>query len=258
MVKRIAPSRVIWFCLLAACGAVCQSERPSADFVHGDGPNSPELQLPEARTWKSLPDAPSVQPPTQAKEFRRFFDEAHSPLTLVAVGADGHAIRETRLDHVKIAPQPNFAARYKAMAIEKGFSGFLGRHLYPSLLRRNPGYHPSTSGSLMGRATYAASRILIRRDDYRKNRLNTSYLLGALTSVAVHTAYRPYWARSGSATFNNFGSTIGGDAGINLFHEFRTGLLQMMKVHMPAFASRIEACITHDQHRRNAISVPAR
>ena len=175
MVKRIAPSRIIWFCLLAACGALCQSESPSADFVYRDGSNSPELQLPVSRTWKSLPDTPSV---TQAKEFRRFFGEAHSPLTLVAVGADARAIRKTILDHVKAAPQPSFAAHYKAMSIEKGFSGFLGRHLYPSLLKRNPGYHPSTGGSLMGRATYAASRILITPDDYGKNRLNTSYFLG--------------------------------------------------------------------------------
>ena len=76
MVKRIAPSRIIWFCLLAACGALCQSESPSADFVYRDGSNSPELQLPVSRTWKSLPDTPSVTP---AKEFRRFFGEAHSP-----------------------------------------------------------------------------------------------------------------------------------------------------------------------------------
>ena len=85
-----------------------------------------------------------------------------------------------------------------------------------------------------------------------KGRLNTSYFLGVLTSVAIHTAYRPYWARSASATFNNFGSTIGSDAGINLFHEFQPGLLQMMKGHTPTFVSKIEARITDDQTRRNA------
>src|SRR5712692_1802688 len=50
--------------------------------------------------------------------------------------------------------------------------------------------------------------------------------LGALTSVAIATAYRPYWARSTSATFRTFGSTIGSDAGINLFHEFGPGIRQ--------------------------------
>jgi len=45
-------------------------------------------------------------------------------------------------------------------------------------------------------ATYAASCILIRREAYGKNRLNTSYFLAMLTSIAMQSAYRPYWARS--------------------------------------------------------------
>ena len=110
----------------------------------------------------------------------------------------------------------------------------------------------------MGRATYAASRIFITRDDSGKGRLNTSYFLGALTSVAVQTAYRPYWARSSSATFNNFGSTIGSDAGINLFHEFGPGIRQIVKGHAPKFVSRIEERITHDQNPREIVSTPAR
>ena len=67
-----------------------------------------------------------------------------------------------------------------------------------------------------------------------------------LASVAVHTAYRPYWARSPSETFNNFGSTIGGDAGINVLHEFRPRILQMVKGLTPKFVSRIEDRITNN------------
>jgi hypothetical protein len=110
----------------------------------------------------------------------------------------------------------------------------------------------------MSRVTYAASRIFIARDDSGKGRLNTSYFLGALTSVAVSTAYRPYWARSSSATFNNFGSTIGSDAGMNLFHEFGPGIRQMVKGHTPKFASRIGERITNQQTPRRVVSTPAR
>ena len=98
----------------------------------------------------------------------------------------------------------------------------------------------------MGRASDAASRIFVSRDDSGRGRLNTSYFLGVLTSVAIHTAYRPYWARSTSATFNNFGSTIGSDAGLNLVNEFRPGILQMVKGYTPKFVSRIGAPITND------------
>jgi hypothetical protein len=85
-----------------------------------------------------------------------------------------------------------------------------------------------------------------------------SYFLGVLTSVAIDTAYRPYWARSASATFSNVGSTIGSDAGINLFHEFRPGILQMVRGHTPKFVSKIEKRITRDQAPRDAVSPPAR
>jgi len=124
-------------------------------------------------------------------------------------------------------------------------SAFLDKYLVPSLLQKNLRYHPSTSASFMGRASDAASRIFITRDDSGKGRLNTSYFLGVLTSVAIHTAYRPYWTRSTSATFNNFGSTIGSDAGLNLFHEFRPGILSIVRSHSPKFVSRFGAALTN-------------
>jgi hypothetical protein len=258
MVKRIVPIRVICFCLLAASGALCQKPADLIQELQFDGSSSPQGQGEEMPTSRPLPDAPSLQPPTQAEEFRTFFKEAHWPLTLSAVAANARVIRETELDHVKAATQLSFTGRYKARSTEKRSSTFFGRYLCPSVLKQSLRYHPSTSGSLMSRAAYAASSIFIIRDDAGKERLNTSYFLGVLTSVAIHTAYRPYWARSASATFNNFGSTIGSDAGINLLHEFRPGLLQMMKGHTPKFVSRMEARITDDQTRTDAVSLPAR
>ena len=88
--------------------------------------------------------------------------------------------------------------------------------------------------------------------------MNTKYLLGVLSSVASATAYRPYWARSSSETFNNFGSTIGSDAGINVLHEFGPGIRQVVKGLTPKFVSRIGDRITHDQTPMGVVSIPAR
>jgi hypothetical protein len=261
MVKRIAPIRVISFLLMAACGALCQSDRPSADLFQGlqfDGSNSPEVQRQEMRTWRSLPDAPSVQPPTQAEKFHTFVDEARSPLTLGAVGVNAGVMRETELGHVTPGAQPSLTALYKAAFIQKESSAFFGKYLYPSLLKQDPRYYPSTSSSFLGRVTYAASRILITRNDSGERTLNTSYFLGVLTSVAIATAYRPYWVRSTSGTFKTFGSTIGSDAGLNLFHEFGPDMRQMLKGHTPKFVSRIKEDITHDRTSRDVVSTPAR
>ena len=261
MVKRIRPIRVISFFLLAACVALCQSEGPSADLLEGlqfDGSTSPEVQRQEMRTSRSLPDAPSVQPTKQARTFHTFVDEARSPLTFGAVGINAGVMRETEQGRVTPGSQPTLTPLYKAAFTQKESSTFFDKYLYPSLLKHNLRYLPSTSGSFMGRATYAASRIFVTRDDSGKRRLNTSYFLGVLTSVAIHTAYRPYWARSTSAPFNDFGSTIGNGAGINLFREFEPGIRQMVKAHAPKFVSSIEERITHDQTPGDVVSTPAR
>jgi hypothetical protein len=236
--------------LLAACGAFCQSERPSADLLQGlgyDGPDSHEKQRQELHTWKSLPDAPSAQAPTQAEKFRTFVDEAGSPLTFGAAGFDAGIMRETELGRLSFGRQASWTSLYKGALIQKESSAFFGKYLYPALLKQDPRYHPSSSQSFFGRATYAASRVLITRNDSGKTTLNTSYFLGVLTSVAITTAYRPYWRRSTSETFKTFGSTIGSDAGINILHEFAPGMRQIVKRRAPKFVSRIEERITNDQ-----------
>jgi hypothetical protein len=238
MVKRIAPIGVISLFLLAACGALCQSEHPSADLLQVlqfDGSSSPQVERPEMRLWRSLPDAPSVQLPTHADKFHTFVEEAFSPLTVGAAGINATLMRETELREASTAPHPSLTALYEVVFIQKASSVFLGKYLYPSLLKQDPRYYPSTSGSFLGRATYAASRILVTRNDSGKRTLNTSYFLGVLTSVAIATAYRPYWARSTSAPFKTFGSTIGSDVGINLIHEFGPGIRRMVKGHAPKF-----------------------
>ena len=168
-------------------------------------------------------------------------------------------MRETGSGHVTPGMQASFTTQYQYQTAftQEDSSNFVDKYLYPSLLKRNLRYQPSTSGSFMGRASDAASRIFITRDDSGKGRLNTSYFLGVLTSVAIDTAYRPYWRRSTSATVNNFGSTIGSDAGLNLFNEFRPGILQMVKGYTPKFVSRIGAAITNDPPR-TVVPTPAK
>lgn len=252
-VTRIAPIRVCSFLLLAACGAFCQSERPSAGSSLRNRSNSPELQQ-EMRTLESLPDAPSLQSPAQAERFRGFGERANSPMKPGA----GHVGRETALESVATGLQPRPVTPYEPVFAQKETGNLVSSNPDPSALRQTRLYHASTSSSLMGRATYAASRIFITRDDSGKNRLNTSYFLQALASVASATASRPYWTRSASSTFNNFGSTIGGDAGLNVYREFGPGIREIVKSHTPKFVSGIGNRITRSHSSSKVVSSPAR
>jgi hypothetical protein len=259
IVKRTAPIWVLFSVLLVACGSLCQSERAAEGLLQGDGSNALEAQRPEMRTWRSLPDAPSaIQPPAQAEKFQTFAYEAGLPLAMRAAAITSNVRRGTELRHVTPVPQPSLIASDELRFTQKKSSNFVVKYLCPPLVKRSMLYHPSTSNTLIGRGTYAASHIFVTRDDSGKKRLNTSYFLGVMSLVAVHTARRPYWARSASAPFNDFGSTIGNDAGINLFHEFEPGIRQMVKGFTPKFAFKIEDRITRDQNLKEVVSSLAR
>ena len=240
IVRRTAPIRVTCSCffLWAACAAWCQV-RPSADLLRGlqpDGLNSAEVQQQE-RTRNSLPDAPSsMQSPQVALTFSTAVDEARPPLT---VGAS--LLREAELRYFTPGSQPGrLTARYQVAFIRDEPSLFPGKYLHRSVLELRPHYHPSTSDSFVGRASYAASRIFVTHDGSGKERLNTTYFLGLLASVAAHSASNRNSRRTTLARVNSFGSTVGSDAGISVFHEFGPGLRQIVKGHTPKFVSSVE------------------
>jgi len=210
MVKRIARVGVVSSVLLVACGAVGQNVR------------------------QSLPDAPSMQAVTQAPNFNVFLEKAHSPLKFGAIAAPAAVTR-----------QGGFATPNQGAFSQKEPDTIFAKYLYPSSLKQQSGYHFSSSETLMGRATYAASRTLITRDGSGKARFNTSYLLRTLTLVARDSASTPYWRRSLADPFGDFGSTVGNDAGMNLWHEFGPGIQHLMKSHTPKFVSSIEERIGH-------------
>jgi hypothetical protein len=175
---------------------------------------------------ESLPDAPPAQAATDGQQSNGFVGQARWLNLGVRQGALAAVFDRT------LSPQ-----RESKTIFEK--------YLSPPTAKQPSGYHFTSDGSLMARATYAASRIFITRDESGKDRLNTSYLLRALTSVAADTASRPYWRRSPTGSVSDFGSTVGNDAGMNVWHEFRPGIEQLMKSHTPRFVSRIEERVAH-------------
>jgi hypothetical protein len=204
-VKRIRPIWDVCFVLLAASAALCQS-------------------LPS-----SLPDSPSVQAIAQTPKFNGFFKEAQSPLTFEALGS-----REGGMWRGEFSA----AERTAPGRISSQSQNIFSRYLRSQSVRQDS-RSALSDGSLMGRATYAASRTVVSRDASGKGRLNTSYLLRVLTSVAKDEASTPYWRRHRADPFSDFGSTVGNDAGLNVLHEFAPALQQAMKSHAPRFAAQI-------------------
>lgn len=221
MVKPI--SLVGCFCLMAAGAGVCQS-RP--------------------QTASTLPDAPSATFLIQGHAFQRVGADAQLPALPRPMSADGGAITEIAPVSSRLLPRQ--ALLYQPVPDQKEFNSapLFFKYLTPSRLHPDARYMASDSDSLMGRATDAASRIFVTRNEEGKRTFNTSYFLRLATSIAAHSASRTYRAHSGTAPLSDFGSTVGNDAGMNLLHEFGPAVRKVTTSHLPEFVTRIEERIT--------------
>ena len=216
MVKRITLFRIICFCLLAACAASCQSEPALGEGLRGLQYRSSDRQRQERGAWRLSPDAPLPDAPsalirslipgsgpaqllTQTDSLRWTGIKPGSPSN--AGVADTGVFGQTQAEYV--APLfPSTAALFYTTtdqaSAKKDSAFFLDKYLYPPTLPHGSRYQASANDGLLGRATDAASRILWTRDLSGARRLNTSYFLRVVTSIAADTASRPYWRRSAS------------------------------------------------------------
>jgi len=190
----------------------------------------------------------------------------HLPAAATPAGVSVAAVREAH-PGVVLPEAPSAILLYKPVPLQnievrnepRNTTGdFFSKYLNPSKLNQAPRYHPSSRDKVMDRATDAASRIFVTRDESGNRKLNTNYFLRVLTSVAADSASRRYRARSGAAPLTDFGSTIGGDAGRNLLHEFGPGIRQIVTSHMPAFVFRIQDRVVRQPSPRPAVAIPAR
>jgi len=235
MMAGAAPTRVISFlavsllvlsALVAPCPLLCQQ----AKALHrGDS-------LPEAPSLSAQnPDHSQMSDATRAEVFRAYLNASRFPVSQ-APSWQAAATEAGQLGLIHFNP----AAQHDAG------DAFFAKYLSPAHAGTAHAYRTSTSDSLFGRATYAASSIVITHDDEGRGTLNTPYLLRVFASALAHSAYRPYWKRSVSQPFSDFGSTIGNDAGMKVFNEFKPGILQLVKTHTPAFVEKIEERFGHN------------
>lgn len=213
--------RIVALVLLTTCAALCES---------------PKVQT----STNTIPDTPSVQNESaQAVATIRRFQQVFDRLRLPAWKQSNEAMsaeHTARFDAGHFdwqQPTPNDSQNYW---VERLFAPAPGQ---------SNSNHASEGKSLIHRATYAAGSALLTRDDAGTGRLNTSYLLRVLAVTAAHSAatrssYTTYLRRQSSWPAGDFGSTIGNDAGMNVFHEFKPGILQLLKSHEPRFVYAIE------------------
>lgn len=113
-----------------------------------------------------------------------------------------------------------FAKRFAASYTDGFTSTMFGDAILPALLHQDPRYFYKGTGSIISRALYAISTVVICKGDNGRWQPNYSNVVGNLASASLSNAYYPANNRGARLTIDNWLIGTGSGAIGALFQEF--------------------------------------
>lgn len=190
----------------------------------------------------NLPDAPSTYVPLSRHcKFELVLRQSYSPYTFASAAFDATWAQMWGQWPQYGGGMQGWGKRLGTTLADVESRRFIQRFVLATVLHEDPRYFPSEKNGLVGRAWYAATRVLVTRDDNGWNVLNRSELLGASLTSALQNTYYPRPDRTFGATMNRFLGALSGDATANILHEFTPDLKRLFHKHCPQGIQRFEA-----------------
>ena len=218
-----------------AGGAQRLPDAPSAALPDRQQESAQEKSfVPFAPRSQDLPEWKALSP---AQKFDLFVQNSYSSSTLAVTAASAQKVY---VGHWFAERPRALGQRYAAAYADAQSSAFIENFLVPALMRQDPRYFRSSSGTIRGRLGYAMSRVFITRTDRGSNAFNTSGIAGAFLSSAVRNAYHPYYNRSLDGTVGRALSRLGSRVGMNVVREFWPDLRRKSKGKLAAAMAAYE------------------
>jgi hypothetical protein len=200
------------------------NSRPS-DKSAADPQSSTDKPTPEnGRVFGLMPnygtvDSTHVAPMSAADKFKlalRYID----PYTFGVVAFRAGIEQATNSKEEYGQGMEGYGKRYGADFADGLTNSFFVTGVFPSLLHQDPRYFRRGQGAFLSRASYAASRVLITRQDSGRKSFNFSEVLGNAASAGISQAYYPESERTMGDFAVRTGVQFGFDAGFNVVKEF--------------------------------------
>lgn len=179
-------------------------------------------------------DAPSAYRPLSSHcKLQLFLRRAYSPYTFANAAFEAGIAQMSAQWPQYGGGMQGWGKRYGATLTDTESRRFIQTYLLSTLLHQDPRYFPSTSTSLIGRAWYAATRVVVTRGDNGRSEFNASEMLGALSTSALQNSYYPQHYRTVDATISRFTGALSSDATSAILREFTPDLKRMFNRHCP-------------------------
>jgi hypothetical protein len=190
-------------------------------------------------------NGPSAYTPLSGHcKFKLFLSSTYSPYTFLSAGF------QATLDQAQ-GPMAPLWRGYAGLGEAIGATladtesrRFIQSFALSTILHQDPRYFPSHKRTLISRAWYAATRVVVTRNDTGYSAFNESEFLGALFTSSLQNAYYPRHDRTLGDTMDRFG---GGRA----WRPF-------VRVHAGYETSLSETCAESDSEDGAEASYPCR
>jgi hypothetical protein len=189
-----------------------------------------------------LPEAPSAYLPLSSHcKFELFLRRAYSPYTFSSAAFEAGLAQMSAQWPQYGGGMQGWGKRLGATLADTESRRFLQTYLFSTVLHQDPRYFPSTKKSVIGRAWYAATRVLVTKGDSGRDQFNASEFLGALSTSALQNAYYPQHYRTVDATMSRFTGALSSDATSAILREFTPDLKRLFDKHCPRKIQTFEA-----------------
>ena len=166
--------------------------------------------------------------------------ESYSPYTFASAGFEATRAQATPQWPQYGGGMPGFGKRFGATLADTESRRFIQTFALSTILHQDPRYFPSFKKRLVSRAWYAATRVVIIRNDNGKSTFNSSEFLGALFASALQNSYYPRHYRTFDNTMSRFEGALTSDATSYLLREFTPDLKRVFRKHAPKKVQEIE------------------
>jgi hypothetical protein len=173
-------------------------------------------------------------------KFHLFLKSTYSPYTFASAGFQATwAQAMGQWPHYGGGMQ-GWAKRFGATLADTESRRFIQTFALSTILHQDPRYFPSHKRTFIPRAWYAATRVVVTKNDSGDSAFNTSEFLGALFASSLQNSYYPRHDRTFSDTMNRFGGALSSDAITDLLREFTPDMKRLFRRHAPKKIRRIE------------------
>ncbi|MFB3918425.1 MAG: hypothetical protein ACE14M_16975 [Terriglobales bacterium] len=188
-----------------------------------------------------MPSAPSAYVPlTKRQKFDIFLRRTYSPYTFAAAAYDATWAQMMGDFYDYGGGMQGWGKRFGASVADTEVRTFFGSFLFPVLFHQDPRYFPSRKKGLIPRGWYAATRVLVTRDDDGDQTFNTSEFLAAAFTASAQNAYYPRRDRGFADTMSRMVGALNGDATSNVLREFWPDIKRIFRKHEPASIRKVE------------------